>query len=237
VSPTLVTGVEAGAPSSIDGYVRLALALSLRPTFALSEEDDTRARHPSRDVDPVHAAMGEAEASHLRAHGFEVYIDEPFQHYHFAGRADLVAVDRERHALLHIENKSRFPDLGGWAGSLDTKRDYLAGDLVRRLGPPSFTSQAHVTVALWSSEVLHSLRIRRATFDALCPDPPDAFAAWWTGAPPAPGTSRTLVILDPLVAAGGRARQWVGIEASATVRPRYRGYVDALARLRATGGT
>ena len=54
--------------------------------------------------------MGEYEASHLRALGFKVGIDEPYQHYQFAGRADLVAWDVDARAFLHIENGTRFPD-------------------------------------------------------------------------------------------------------------------------------
>src|SRR3972149_4656225 len=58
-------------------------------------------------------------------------------------------------------------------------------------------SETHVIAALWSSEVLHSLRLRTASFEAVCPDPPNAFAAWWSGEPPAQSRASCLVVLDP----------------------------------------
>jgi hypothetical protein len=81
--------------------------------------------------------------------------------------------------MLHVENRTRFPDLQGFAGSYDTKRAYLAPDLARRLGiEGGFRSVTHVVAALWSSEVLHALRLRTASFAAICPGSGDAFAAW-----------------------------------------------------------
>lgn len=53
-----------------------------------------------RDEDPVHAAMGEFEAAHLLKAGYEVMVNEPCQHYQFAGRADLIAFDRGSRTLL-----------------------------------------------------------------------------------------------------------------------------------------
>ena len=123
----------------------------------------------------MHAAMGEAEASHLRSRGHEVLLDEPYQHYQFAGRADVLAIDRQRKALLHIENRTRFPDLQAFAGSYNAKRAYLAPDLARRLGVDGgFRSVTHVVAGLWSSEVLHVVRLRPASFAAVCPDPTHA---------------------------------------------------------------
>ena len=72
---------------------------------------------------------------------------------------------------------------------------------------------------LWSSEVLHAIRLRRATFDALCPDPPDALHAWLRGEPPAPGVTSTLVVLDPLVPFGSR-RRTIAAVVTADGRPR-----------------
>ncbi|MBA2488766.1 MAG: helix-turn-helix domain-containing protein, partial [Chloroflexi bacterium] len=56
VSRSMVQGVEAGEPSSVAGYVRLAMALGLTPRFTLLPETAARTH---RDADPVHAAMGE----------------------------------------------------------------------------------------------------------------------------------------------------------------------------------
>jgi hypothetical protein len=226
----MVAKVEQGRASSIAGYVRLADAVGLKPTFSLHAERTTS----KRDRDAVHAAMGEVEARHLRSLGYEVLIDEPYQHYHFAGRADVVAINRGKRALLHLENRTRFPDIQEVAGAFNAKRAYLAPELVRRFGLPRLETITHVVVALWSSEVLHVVRRKSSTFESLCPDPTDAYAAWWSGGPQ-PGSATTFVLLDPLAVSGARRRAWVGLQHVPIVRPRYRGYADALAALRMAG--
>jgi transcriptional regulator with XRE-family HTH domain len=231
--PTL-HGLEAGNHGSLLAYARVGLALGLPPRFGLAPD---RVPPPPRDADPVHAAMGEAIAAHLRDRGLETLVDEPYQHFQFAGRADLLAIDRSRRALLHVESRTRFPDIGGFVGSYNAKRAYLAADVARRLGPDDgFRSVTHVVAALWSSEVLHVLRLREATFRSVCPDPLDAFDAWWSGAPPAvTGTTSALVVLDPLPGLRRTRRRWVGLDRVPAVEPRYRGYAEALAALRAAG--
>ena len=173
--------------------------------------------------------MGELEARHLRDLDFGVGIDEPYQHYQFAGRADVTAWDRERRALLHIENRTRFPDLQEVAGAYNAKRAYLAVSLGERLGVRHWESQTHAIAALWSAEVLHAIRLRPDTFRSVCPDPPDPFSRWWAGTPPAHGVTSTLVILDPL--ASPRQRTFVGLADARMVRPRYRGYAEVAVAL------
>ena len=173
--------------------------------------------------------MGEFEAAHLRRLGFSVGIDEPYQHYQFAGRADLVAwTAQPAAALLHIENRTRFPDFQDMAGAYNAKRAYLGEALAARLGVGSWTSETHVIAALWSSEVLHALRLRGESFRSLCPDPVDALDKWWSGNPPPRGTTSTLIVLDP--AAAGRQRTHISLNEALTARPRHRGYADAAAR-------
>src|SRR5918992_4495904 len=153
LSVSTVQGIERGRVASLETYVRLADALGLDPHLVLDSRASPR---PVRDADPVHAAMGEAEAAHLHAVGHEVLLDEPYQHYQFAGRADVVAIDRAQRALLHLENRTRFPDIQSFAGSYNAKRAYLAGQLAERRGVRGgFAAVDHVVVALWSSEVLH----------------------------------------------------------------------------------
>jgi len=170
--------------------------------------------------------MGEVEARHLAALGFHVAIDEPYQHYQFAGRADLLAWDDTRH-LLHIENRTRFPDIQAVAGSFNAKRSYLPAVLGERIGIRRWHSVTHVMAAVWSGEVLHAIRIRHATFSSLCPDGPYALLEWWSGKPPATGSSSTLVVLDP--AAAGRQRPFVGLADALRARPRYRDYAAVAA--------
>lgn len=229
VSGGLVYRIESGLPASTEAAVRLSTALGLRPEMELVDPR-RRPTAVARLADPVHSAMGELEARHLRAMGFEVGIDEPYQHYQFAGRADLVAWDLERRSLLHIENRTRFPDLQQAAGSYNAKRAYLADAIGGRLGLTRWASQTHVVAALWSSEVLHMLRLRRETFRALCPDGPVVFEAWWHGTPPTAGVSSTFIVIDP--DARPRQRQFIGLDMALTARPRYRGYVEAAGRIR-----
>jgi transcriptional regulator with XRE-family HTH domain len=228
VSRSLVYLVETGEPASTEAALRLVGALGLRLEFALS---DPRRRANARPMgaDVVHSAMGEVEAAHLRPFGFGVGIDEPYQQFQFAGRADLVAWEVERRALLHLENRTRFPDLQETAGAYNAKRAYLGAALAARLGVRRWASEAHVLVAVWSAEVLHALRLRQASFRALCPDGVAAFDGWWAGQTPATGTSSALVVLDPLAA--GRQRPYVDLDAALTARPRHRGYAEIAARL------
>jgi len=168
--------------------------------------------------------MGEIEAKRLRGPGISVGIDEPYQHFQFAGRADLVAWNVVAKALLHLENRTRFPDVQETAGSFNAKRAYLGADLAQRLGLRGWPSETHVIVGLWSAEVLHVLRLREQTFRAMCPDKPDGFAAWWSGDPPPSGSRSEFVLLDPL--AEGPKRAWISLDEAITARPRYRGYAD-----------
>lgn len=225
--------IEAGEVASLEAYVRVSHALGWEPEFSLE-----RGRVPSatRDADPIHAAMGEAEAAHLSGLGFEVLLDEPYQHCQFAGRADLVGIDRTKRALLHLENRTRFPDIQAAIGSYNAKRAYLAPRLAERLGVRGgLASVTHVIVALWSAEVLHTLRLREATFRSVCPDAPSAFETWWSGSIPANNENETvssLVIFDPVPGQRSTRRRWVGLDDLRTVEPRYRGYADAVTKLR-----
>ena len=233
LSRPMVGAMEHAQRASLDTWVALAQALGLELEMELV---DPRRRGKSTACleDPVHAAMGELEAAHLQRLGFSVAIDEPYQHFQFAGRADVVAWQLDPPAMLHIENRTRFPNVGEIAGSWNAKRRWLAPELAKRLGIPGFASETHVMVALWSAEVLHELRRRPATFRALAPHSIDAWQAWWTGDPPRRGRTSALVLLDPF--ATGRQRRFLNLEAAlGTARPRMRGYAEAAERLTRPG--
>jgi transcriptional regulator with XRE-family HTH domain len=231
VAPATVHAVETGQRASIDMYARLAVALGLGLDVTLSAERAGRGR-PAGDL--VHAAMGEHESALLGRLGYEVAIDRPYQHYQFAGRADVLAWRRDPAALLHLENRTRFPDVQEAAGSFNAKCQYLAPELARQLGLRGFASVTHVIVGLWSAEVIHAVRLRPATFTALAPDDEARLVAWLSGDPPRAGVSRSLVLLDPF--ARGRQRAIVGLErVLGGERPRMRGYREAVDRLRARG--
>ncbi|MEP7378691.1 MAG: helix-turn-helix transcriptional regulator [Chloroflexota bacterium] len=217
---------ERGDAVSLEVMARVATALGLRMEVDLV--DPRRRQLTGRPSDPVHSAMGEHEAAHLRRHGRAMGLDEPYQHYQFAGRADFLAWDVEARALLRIENRTRFPDFQEMAGSFNAKRAYLSRVLADRVGVNSWRSETHVIAALWSAEVLHSLRLRSESFRALCPEEPLGLESWWNGQPVVAGKRSELVVIDPLATA--RHRPWIGLEESLTARPRHRGYAD-VARL------
>ncbi len=233
----VVHNVESGDAATLESYARLGVALGLRPSVTFVDEHDhnaTAAGRRSGAEDFVHAAMGEAEARVLASHGCTIAIDEPYQHYQFAGRADVLAWDDQD--LLHIENRTRFPNIQDAAGSYNAKRQYLARSLAERhsIGPRGWRSVTHVMACLWSAEVLHVLRLRSATFAALCPDPPDQLAAWLGDEEPAPGVTSSLVVLDPLVAFGSRKRTIATLADVPRLESRYRGYAEAANALRRT---
>jgi transcriptional regulator with XRE-family HTH domain len=230
-------GVEAGDIATLESYARLATVLGLRPELGFVDPRTRRATTgPDREAsDFVHAAMGELLAGGLARSTRTIAIDEPYQHYQFAGRADVLAWDDAD--LLHIENRTRFPNLQEAAGSWNAKRQYLSASIADRagIGPRGWRSVTHVMACLWSAEVLHAIRLRRATFDALCPDPPDAFLAWLRGDEPKPGSSSTLIVLDPSVPFGSRRRTMAPAAEPPILEPRYRGYADAADELRRAG--
>jgi transcriptional regulator with XRE-family HTH domain len=225
VSASEVYHLESGRIGSVAAYGRIATALGRR--LELVFEQPGRAVRPALGDDPVHSMMGELETGQFAGFGLQVAIDEPFQHFQFAGRADVLAWSLPDRALLHIENRTRFPNLQEAAGSYKTKRSYLAGAIAQRLGiRGGFQSVTHVMVVLWSAEVLHVLRLRRATFRAICPDGIAPFSAWWAGTPPGAGApTSSLIVLDPIDRA--RSRRFIDLDAALRAEPRYRGYADA----------
>jgi transcriptional regulator with XRE-family HTH domain len=237
LSISFVHAVEHGRPAGLAAYAAIAAALGLEPEFDLV--DPRRRAKVVRREDPVHAAMGEALAQQLRMLGLEIALDDPFQHYQFAGRADLLAWSVERRALLHVENRTRFPNIQEAFGSYNVKRRYLPALAADRLGlRGGWDVVTNVMVALWSSEILHDLRLHPSSFRAVCPGLVDPFATWWRGAlPPVGGVTSSMVLFDPI--GGGRSdrRRFVGLDQAGTVRGRYRGYADALEAIRAVAGS
>lgn len=232
VATGTVHNVETGAPASLDTYARLAKALGRELRVHLSIPGRQSALRV--DADLVHAAMGERQAAMLQSHAFLVSVDEPWQHFHFAGRADILAWDLARSAILHIENRTRFPDVQDAVGRFRGKRRYLTTALARSLGFEQLPrTETHVMVALWSNEVQRVLRRDPATFRATCPDPPDDFFAWWKGEPPKASRTTSFVLFDPF--ATGRQRRFLSLgEAIDGTRARVHDYAEAAERLRAS---
>lgn len=228
VSVTAVHDAEAGRVCSLATYVRISVALNLRLEFALT--DPRRGGRSNTGADYVHAAMGELEAAHFGSFGLPVGIDEPYQHYRFSGRADVISWRLEPTALLHIENRTQFPDIQGMAGAWNAKRSYLPGALAERLGVRHWQSVCHAMVVLWSAEALDTLRSSPASFRTLASDGDEAFQVWWRGEPPAAGTSSTLLVLDP--AARSRQPAFVSLATALAARAPHRNYADAAAALR-----
>ena len=118
-------------------------------------------------------------------------------------------------------------------GRFNAKRSYLATALWRGLGfrrPP--TTEVHVMVAIWSSEVLRVIRRDPATFRATCPDPPQAYLDWLSGIPPTRTRVTTFVLFDPFSA--GRQRRFLDLESALDgARARIHDYAEAAALLQA----
>lgn len=229
ISATTVHHVEAGRLASLETHARLASALGLRLDAAMV---DPRRPSAGRDGDIVHATMGEVEAGRLRARGYRVGIDEPYQHYQFAGRADLIAWSERDRAFLHVENRTRFPDLQEAVGSFNAKRTWLGRAICDREGLATWQNETHVLAVAWSAEALRDIRRFGATIRSVCPDPPIGFAAWWEGVPPPSGRRSEIVVLDPADQLGRKVR-WVDLDRALAVRPRHPGYAslaDALER-------
>lgn len=233
VSAALLQLLESGRPVSLETYARVTTALDLRAELlALDPHERRRAGAGTQDF--VHAAMGELEASRLRAHGFPIAMDEPYQHYQFAGRADVVAWDIERRALIHVENRTAFPNVQEALGSYAAKRSYLADVLAERLSirPGRWVSVSHCIVALWSAEAMHQIRLRSESFRSACPDSPTDFFGWWAGRPPARNAvSSTFVLLDPAPDVSDK-RRFGSLDDALRARPRYRDYAAAARRLK-----
>lgn len=232
VSVSVVHDVEQGRSASLDSWLRIGGAFGAR--FDVSVTDPRGRplgpRMESDGQDLVHAAMCDALARRLQRSGFDVALDEPYQHFQFAGRADVLAWDAAARHLLHVECRTRFPNLQAALGSYGAKRAYLPRSFAARAGVTGrWRSVSHVMAVLWSSEAIHAIRLRQASFRATCPSSTEAFDSWLAGRPPALGESSALVLFDPV--AGGRRRAFVGLDSLAGVRPRYRGYAEAATAL------
>ena len=220
--------VESGRAMSIDTYARVAVALGLRASLALESGRPRASKGSTSDI--VHAAMGELEARRLAAFGYTVAIDEPYQHFQFAGRADVLAWSLSERRLLHMENKTRIVDIQDLAGSFNAKRAYLAESVAQRLGVRGgWQAVCHVVAVLWSAENLHVVRLREGTFRALCPSPLDDFGRWWAGVPTGTATTSALILFDPNPGLPARRARFAGTDRLRAVDPRYRGYADAAA--------
>jgi transcriptional regulator with XRE-family HTH domain len=236
LSVGFIHAVEHGRPAGLATYAAIAGALGLEPAFDLV--DRRRRSNVLRHEDPVHAAMGESIAGRLRSFGLELALDDPFRHYQFAGRADLLAWSTQRRALLHIENRTRFPNIQEAFGSYNVKRRYLPAIAAERLGiRGGWDIVTNVVAALWSSEVLRDLRLHPTSFRAVCPDPIDAFGAWWSGRlPDADSVTSSLVLFDPILRGRSDRRCYLGLDQIDIARGRYRGYADALEAIRGAAG-
>jgi transcriptional regulator with XRE-family HTH domain len=228
LSRSAVTRLESGKAGGLVTYQRIADVLGLRLTWELTSLATTLEAE-----DAVHAVMGEVQARRFATGTRRVLVDEPYQHFRFAGRGDLVVVDRGAAAIHHSENKTRIVNVGELSGSFNAKCRWLSGDVAERNGIRRIRSETHTLVLLWSEEVLAVARSLGRTLRALGPDGADPFGAWWDGSPLA-GVHRGLVVFDP-IDRGTSQPQWVSLEDALDARPRYRGYADAFHELRAAG--
>ena len=165
---------------------RLGAALGMRPTLEFAERGSDRGAHVHRRGARTSCTRdGRARGANAcaRPRCPASSIDEPYQHYQFAGRADVARVGSTSN-LLHIENRTRFQNLQEARRRVQRQAPVprvIDRPAVSTCGPRGWRSVTHVMACLWSSEVLHSVRLRRATFEALCPDPVESLEAWLAG--------------------------------------------------------
>lgn len=233
LSRALVYLVERGDPTTIETYARFGTALGMRLEASL--QDPHEKARPGRAEDPVHAAIVEGLVARYETQGRLVGADEPFQHFQFAGRADVTAVDTAGPDLLHHEVKTAIVNVGELAGAWNVKRQYLARALADRSAiRGGFRSVTHVLTIAWTADCLRVLRLREATLRSLGPDVPGPFARWWDGGrPEAPATTSIVIVLDPLERP--RAPAWAPLQDLGALRPRHRSYADLLHELHKVG--
>jgi hypothetical protein len=230
VSVATVHAAEAGVHTSIATWIRITEALGLDLSVEVGSVDRRAVRR--RDADIVHALMGECEVSLLAAHDLQVATDEPWQHYQFAGRADVLAWDVATRQLLHIENRTQFPDVQDAVGRFRSAQRFLAGSVADRVGISHPRSETHVMVALWSAEVLRVIRRSPSTFRAVDTGGRVSFDAWLAGEQAPDGRHMTLVLFDPF--ATGRRRRFASLDdALDGVRSRVATYAQAADLIRA----
>ncbi len=156
----------------------------------------------------------------------EVRLDEPHQHYQFAGRADFVAWSAPTRSLLHVENRTAFPDLQDAFGAFNAKRVYLGAELAERAGVNGWRSQTHMMAALWSTELISTIRRHRSSFATIETGSAGAFDEWWSGRLPPPGHHAGVILLDP-VPRRPATRAWATLDDGVGVRARHSGYAAA----------
>jgi hypothetical protein len=137
--------------------------------------------------------------------------------------------------LLHIENRTEFPNIQEAFGAFNAKREYLGAEMAARVGVPRWRSEGHVMAAIWSADAIHAVRQHRATFSSLGPDGAEILEAWWRGDEPPNGRRSGFVLFDPVDGRRSDARRWTGIANLSEIRPRYRGYAEALEALKDSG--
>ena len=225
--------VERGDPTTIETCARFGTALGMRLEASL--QDPHEKARPGRAEDPVHAAIVEGLVARYETQGRLVGADEPFQHFQFAGRADVTAVDTAGPDLLHHEVKTAIVNVGELAGAWNVKRQYLARALADRYAiRGGFRAVTHVLTIAWTADCLRVLRLREATLRSLGPDVPGPFARWWDGGrPEAPATTSIVIVLDPLERP--RAPAWAPLQDLGALRPRHRSYADLLHELHKVG--
>ena len=228
LSPDMVYRIEAGQPGSLDAFARLAVALGR--TARLELIDPRR-----RDMRPISArilcirpwASSKRPTSGRSASTWVLM--------------SLISTTSSRDARISLHGTSTrglcctsrtgldSPTSRRWPALSTRNGPTWPPTSPTRAGVPSWRSETHVIAALWSSEVLHALRLRTSSFRALCPDSPETFSEWWAGRPPKAGATSTIIVLDPL--ASPKRRAFVGLDDALGARPRYRGYADAAVML------
>ena len=114
-------GLTIGTVESVAGALEADLSVALR----------WRGASLARLLDRRHASMQNVVVSDLRAAGWEVLVEESFNHFGDRGSVDILAWHAGRRGLLIVEIKTEIVDLQDLLRALDIKERVVPG-IVRR---------------------------------------------------------------------------------------------------------
>jgi transcriptional regulator with XRE-family HTH domain len=175
VSQSVVSLLECGRAEE------LAIRTARRVCSALEIElgFEARWRGPALDRlrDAVHARVVEGVVRQLRADGWEVIVEQGFNHFGERGSVDVVGWHAAPRTLLIVEVKSELLDLQDLLASLDRKRRVVPLELAQERG----WRPAAVGVVLVVADARTARRVverHPAMFDAALPSRTVAVRRW-----------------------------------------------------------
>ncbi len=175
VSQQAISSIERGLLGSIDVGTLDRVAQALQADLAVT----LRWRGPTlaRLLDRRHAALQNAVVADLRAAGWEVVVEESYNHFGERGSVDILARHTLLSALLIVEVKTQIVDLQDLLRTLGMK-ERLVPELVRRSRGWQDRSVASVVVLPSSNSHRRAVAAHSALLDAALPARPREVRSW-----------------------------------------------------------